>query len=354
MLSFEETENTEGVDLSSKERKLALTQRAEALGFAHLGVAPIPLELRTRYYEAWIATGQHGTMDWMERNNERRLEPKKLLPEAKSILVFGLNYYQPDPENRRFRISKYALGDDYHNLILKRLQKICRYMREHFSSNQRPYVDTGPLLEKPIAAAAGLGWQGKSTILLNNKSGTWLFLGNIVTDLELPPDAPSKDRCGTCTKCIEACPTRAITAPYKLDARRCIAYLTNEHDGPIPLEFRRAIGDRLFGCEECLDVCPWNRWAQQTREARFAPRELPELRELLRFDEARFRETFQGSPLKRLKLPRFLRNACTVMGNVGNEADIPALQVLAESENAMVAEHATWAINEIRTRSEAG
>ena len=203
-------------------------------------------------------------MKWMERNNDRRLHPERLIPEARSILVLAMNYYQPDLD-RNYRSARYALGDDYHNLIFKRLKKLCRILREEFGSVQRPYVDTGPILEKPIAAAAGLGWQGKSTILVEPKRGTWSFLANIVTTLELTPDEASKDRCGSCTRCVDICPTQAITAPYQLDAQRCISYLTIEHDGPIPIEFRSAIGDRLYGCDECLDVCPWNRWAVPQR-----------------------------------------------------------------------------------------
>jgi epoxyqueuosine reductase len=243
------------------------------------------------------------------------------------------------------------LGDDYHNLILKRLKKLCRVMREDYDGVQRPYVDTGPLLEKPIAAAAGLGWQGKSTILIEPKRGTWSFLGSIITTLDLPLSEAEKDRCGSCTRCIDVCPTRAITAPYQLDARRCIAYLTIEHDGPIPLEFREAIGDRLFGCDECLDVCPWNRWAKATNEVRFAPRDLPLMREMLKWDVETFAGRFQGSPMRRLKLGRFKRNICVVLGNVGTSADCDSLQVLASGQDALLAEHATWALSRIAARS---
>lgn len=322
---------------------------AKQLGFHGFGVTSVPLELRRDYFERWIAEGQNGTMDWMERNNERRLHPDKLLPEARSIIVLSMNYYQPDPK-RAFRIAKYALGDDYHNMMLRRLKKLCRILREDFGGAQKPYVDTGPLLEKPIAQAAGLGWQGKSTILIEPKRGTWSFLGNIVTTLELSPGEQKRDRCGSCTRCIDVCPTQAITAPYQLDARRCISYLTIEHDGPIPIEFRKAIGDRLYGCDECLDICPWNKWAVPTEEASFAPRALPELRELLSWDEPTFRENMQGSPLRRLKLPRFKRNICVVLGNIGDSADLEALQKEAEGADEMVAEHARWAIHEINCR----
>ena len=325
-----------------------LEAEAKALGFHAFGVAPVPLELRRDYYEKWIAQGKHGTMDWMERNNERRLHPEHILPEARSILVLAMNYYQPDPD-RGYRIAKYSLGDDYHNLMLRRLKKLCRVLREEYGAAQKPYVDTGPLLEKPIAEAAGLGWQGKSTILVEPKRGTWSFLGNIVTTLDLPVGTPGKDRCGSCTRCIDVCPTAAITAPYQLDASRCISYLTIEHDGPIPLEFRKAIGDRLYGCDECLDVCPWNKWAVPTSERNFAPRTLPTLREMLAWDVATFTERMRGSPMRRLKLNRFRRNICIVLGNAGSREDIPALQIVAAGEDPVVAEHAEWAIEQLKS-----
>lgn len=322
---------------------------SRALGFHAMGVTAVPVELRRDYYQQWIADGKHGSMSWMERNNERRLHPEQLLSEARSIIVLALNYYQPDLK-RPYRIAKYALGDDYHNFILRRLKRLCRILREEYGSDQRPYVDTGPLLEKPIAAAAGLGWQGKSTILIEPRKGTWSFLANIVTTLELPADKPVKDRCGTCTRCIDVCPTRAITAPYQLDASKCIAYLTIEHAGSIPVEFRKAIGDRLFGCDECLDVCPWNKWATITQEAKFKPRELPALREMLLWDETTFVETMRGSPMRRLKLQRFQRNICVVLGNVGTIEDLSALENVASAGDPMVAEHALWAIREIKNR----
>ena len=335
-----------GVSTDSADIKKRLEGEARELGFDAFGVAKVPLSLRSDYYERWIAEGRHGTMAWMERNNDRRLHPERLIDEARSIIVVGLNYYQPDPD-RPYRIAKYALGDDYHNLILRRLKKLCRILRDEYGGVQRPYVDTGPLLEKPVAAAAGLGWQGKSTILIHPEQGTWQFLGNIVTTLDLPADEPVKDRCGSCTACIDVCPTRAITAPYQLDASKCISYLTIEHDGPIPAEYREAIGDRLFGCDECLDVCPWNRWAVPTREAKFKARELPAPREMMAWDEATFAEAMQGSPMRRLKLKRFRRNLCVVLGNTGTAEDLPALKAVAAGPDAMVAEHAQWALRQL-------
>lgn len=326
-----------------------LREESKALGFHSLGVTAVPVDLRRQYYQDWIAQGKHGTMGWMARNNDRRLAPQNILPEAKSIIVLALNYYQADPD-RNFRVAKYALGDDYHNFMLRRLKRLCRILREEYGGQQRPYVDTGPLLEKPIAESAGIGWQGKSTILIEPKRGTWSFLANIVTTLDLPADERVKDRCGTCMRCIDVCPTRAITAPYQLDATKCISYLTIEHDGTIPLEYREAIGDRIYGCDECLDVCPWNKWAVPTQEPKFESRDLPSLREMLDWDEATFTERMQGSPMRRLKWHRFRRNICVVLGNVGKPDDIPTLDTLIGAEDTMVAEHAEWAKQRILSR----
>ncbi|MGJ8653235.1 MAG: tRNA epoxyqueuosine(34) reductase QueG [Opitutaceae bacterium] len=331
--------------------KQHLREESLSLGFHSLGVTAVPIKLRKQYYEDWIAQGKHGTMGWMARNNDRRLAPQNILPEAKSIIVLALNYYQANPD-RNFRIAKYALGDDYHNFMLRRLKRLCRILREEYGGQQRPYVDTGPLLEKPIAESAGVGWQGKSTILVEPKRGTWSFLANIVTTLDLPTDTPTKDRCGTCTRCIDVCPTKAITAPYQLDATKCISYLTIEHDGSIPLEYREAIGDRLYGCDECLDVCPWNKWAVPTNEPKFTARDLPSLTAMLDWDEDVFKERMQGSPMRRLKWHRFQRNICVVLGNVGVPNDIPALDRLLTGDNTMVAEHAEWAKQQILSRQE--
>lgn len=330
-------------------QRLALEALARELGFEAFGVAAVDVPLRREYFEQWIARGEHAGMSWLARNNDRRLHPETLLPEARSLICVGLNYYQPEPE-RLGRIAKYALGKDYHKVILKKLKALCLHMREHYGSAQRPYVDTGPVLEKPIAAHAGLGWQGKSTILLNKTEGTWLFLGTIVTTLELPTDEPAKDYCGSCTRCADSCPTRAITGPYQLDARRCISYLTIEHKGSIPMEFRRAIGNRLFGCDECLDVCPWNKFARQTREAKFAPLPHPDVRASFTLTEEQFNEQFAGTPIRRLGLSRWLRNACVVLGNTGTTEDLPLLKQAAAASDSLVAEHAQWAIAEIETR----
>jgi epoxyqueuosine reductase len=233
--------------------------------------------------------------------------------------------------------------------MVKRLRKLATMLRDH-GGEARAYVDTGPILEKPLSALAGLGWQGKNTLLIHPKLGTWLLLGVVVTTLELPADEAGNDHCGACTACRDVCPTRAITAPYQLDARRCLAYLLIEHHGPIPEEFRVAVGNRLFGCDDCLDVCPWNRWAQATRETVLAAREYPDLREMLVWSEDEYRAHTQGTPLARLKLPRLKRNAAIVLGNIGGVEDVPALAAAAQESDLVVAEHAEWAIKQVRSR----
>lgn len=337
--------------LSAHELKQCIGTEAIALGFDAFGVAPIPAELRVAYFKQWLADGQHGEMEWMANGLERRLDPTKILPEAKSMIVLGLNYYQ-EPSQRRGKLARYALGADYHDLIYKRLKKLCMLLREHGGIN-KPYVDTGPILEKAWAEHAGLGWQGKHTNVIHTKLGNWLFLSVILTSLELPASKRAASHCGSCSRCITACPTSAITGPWQLDARRCISYLTIEHKGAIPPELRTAIGDHLYGCDDCLNACPWNRWAQQSREAKFAERPLPDIREMLRWNEATFREIFQGSPIKRLGLHRWLRNCCIVLGNSGNLADLDSLKTLAATGDSLVAEHATWAIEQIQARMNA-
>ena len=331
----------------------ALRQRlaasAKELGFDAFGVAPVEVDVRADYFKKWIADGMHGDMAWLARDPGRRTDARKVLPEARSLIVVGLNYYQPHPP-AGYRIAKYALGADYHDVILERLKQLCEVMKA-LGGEQKPYVDTGPVLEKPVAAAAGLGWQGKSTILIHRGAGTWLFLGVILTTLELEATAAKEpDRCGSCTRCLDACPTAAIVAPYQMDARKCLAYLTIEHKGAIPVEYRAALGDRVFGCDDCLDVCPWNKWAVATREARFAPRPHPPLRETLAWTDEQFLEHFKGTPVERLGLARWRRNALTVLGNVGTSGDLPAAETLLGSPDPMVAEHAAWAVDRLRAR----
>jgi epoxyqueuosine reductase len=334
--------------MSGAALKAQLKQAAEAVGFSAFGVTAVPVELRADYFRRWLAEGYHGDMAWMARQPERRTDPTLVLPEARSIIVLGANSWQPQP-SRDYKVATYALGGDYHDVLLQKLEQLCDALGP-YGGVHRPYVDTGPVLEKPVAAAAGLGWQGKNTLLIHRRQGTWLLLGVILTTLDLPADHPEPDRCGSCTRCQDACPTQAFPAPYQLDARRCLAYLTIEHKGPIPEEFRVALGDRVFGCDDCLTVCPWNKWAAATQEARFAARPLPPLHETLAWDEAMFNQTFEGTPLKRLGLARWLRNALTVLGNVGTSSDLSAVRSHLRHPDPMVAEHAAWAEHRLRER----
>jgi epoxyqueuosine reductase len=251
------------------------------------------------------------------------------------------------------RIARYAWGDDYHDVIAAKLKKIDNFLRE-FGGEQKCYVDTGPILERDYAAEAGIGWHGKSTMLIDEELGTWFFLAEILTTLELPADEPVCDRCGTCERCIRACPTGAITGPHKLDARRCISYLTIELKGSIPLELRPLIGDRIFGCDDCLEACPWNRFAKVSRESAFAAQRSIigfALRDYLQLSEAEFRSLFRNSPIKRIKRRGFLRNVCVALGNVGTREDLPALERAATDPEPLVAEHARWAIERIPERA---
>ncbi len=266
-----------------------------------------------------------------------------------------VNNRQP-PQTPQYRVARYAWNNDYHDLIESKLRTLADFLTAH-GGTQRPYVDTGPVLERDFASESGLGWGGKSTMQIHRHLGTWFFLADILTTLELPPDAPATDHCGKCTRCITACPTQAITAPRRMDARRCISYLTIESKGPIPLEFRHAIGDRIYGCDSCLDACPWNRHAQESHEATFQARATifeHTLRDFLTLTDDTFRALFAKSPIKRIKRPAFLRNVCVALGNTGTPADLPALEQAAADENPLVAEHAAWAIAEIRARAEKG
>lgn len=299
-------------------------------------------------------------MDWIGRSEAKRCDPQRILSGARSIIVVALNYWQgkhTDPPEATLsgRIARYAWGEDYHTLMLRKLEQLADFLREH-GGIQKCYVDTGPILERDHAADAGIGWHGKSTMLIDPKLGTWFFLGQIITTLELPEDAPQPSRCGTCVRCITACPTGAITQDHRLDARLCISYLTIELKGSIPLELRPLIGDRIYGCDDCLDACPWNRFASVARETAFSagPATRMSLSDYLALDEAQFRALFRGSPIKRIKRRGFLRNVCVALGNVGDHRDLPALRRAAADPEPLIAEHATWAIDRILERGPRG
>jgi epoxyqueuosine reductase len=330
---------------------------AAELGFDDCRIATAKSATHAEDFHEWLADGRHGEMQWLERNPARRCDPREVLQGCKSIITLAINYHtgdSPFPANHPadYRIARYAWNDDYHDLIEKRLAEFDSKLKG-IGGTQRYYVDTGPVLERDFATDAGLGWNGKSTVQIHRHLGTWFLLAELLTTLDLTPDQPFGDHCGKCTRCITACPTQAITAPHKLDARRCISYLTIENKGPIPLEFRRAIGDRIYGCDDCLDACPWNRFAKISREISFQARPqifAHHLRDFLAMDDDSFRQTFAKSPIKRIKRPRFLRNVCVALGNTGTSNDLPALLIAAADPDPLISEHAQWAVTEIRGR----
>ncbi len=346
----------------SAELKAQLLSFARELGFGSCRVAVCDAPAHANEFDDWLRDGAQGEMSYMERGAEKRGDPQKVLRGARSMIALAMNYFQgevdtgnriPETGKKYGKIARYAWGDDYHDVMSAKLDKIDIFLRG-FGGRQKCYVDTGPILERDYAAAAGIGWHGKSTMLVDPKLGTWFFLGEILTTLELPPDAPQRDRCGTCERCITACPTGAITAPHRLDARRCISYLTNELKGSIPLELRPLIGDRIYGCDDCLDVCPWNRFAEVSRESAFSARRSTigmALRDYLDLSDEAFRALFRNSPIKRIKRRGFLRNVCVALGNVGDETDLPALERAARDLEPLIAEHAAWAIDRIHERS---
>jgi len=340
-----------------------LEQRLEAVarahGFAAFGIARADAApLTAARLNAWLAEGCHGEMIWMESRAEQRGSPQGLWPEVQSVIALGMSYAPAaDPlalaeTPDRGLISVYAQGGDYHDVVKKALKHVARWLvAEAKGAEVKVFVDTAPVMEKPLSAAAGLGWQGKHTNMVSRDHGSWLFLGAIYTTLGLAPSVPGRDTCGSCTACQDACPTAAFPAPYRLDARRCISYLTIEHAGPIPLEFRRALGNRIYGCDDCLAVCPWNKFADTAaRNKAFLPRaELaaPALGDLLDLDDAGFRQVFAGSPIKRIGRDRMVRNAAIAAGNSGDLRFRPLLERLKSDENPVVAEAAEWALAEL-------
>ena len=340
-------------------KTIELTRKVKSLagdlGFSPVGVTTADPPGNWNYYREWVDAGYAGEMGYLTRNLERRADVRSLVPGAKSILCVGLNYqpYEtPRPEGRTGRISGYARGDDYHDLMKKRLLDLLEQIQILSPGTEgRVYVDTGPVLEREYAARAGLGWFGKHTNLIEKRTGSWFFIGEIILTAELTPDAPATDHCGMCTKCIDACPTEAILEPYKLDSNRCISYLTIELKGPIPKDLREGIGDWVYGCDVCQDVCPWNlKQAVPTDEPSFQSRpgfERPDLKELLALDQESFSRRFRKSPIKRTKRRGLLRNTAVVLGNVGGADDVPALGVALSDDEPLVRQHAAWALGRI-------
>lgn len=337
------------MDLRAEIHRKALELGFDAVGFTR---AHLAADVRARLMH-FLAEGRHGSMGWMADRAEQRAHPQALWPEAVSVVVLGQNYGpDSDPletlaQRDRATISVYARNRDYHDVVKKRLKALGRWMAETWpGTGIKVFVDTAPVAEKPLAQAAGLGWQGRHTNLVARGHGSWLFLGEVFTTLDLGEGAPEVDHCGSCRACLDACPTNAFPAPYELDARRCISYLTIEHRGPIDVELRPLMGNRIYGCDDCLAVCPWNKFARAHAEPAFAPRAAltaPRLAELARLDDAAFRALFSGSPIKRIGRDRFIRNVMVAIGNSADAALRPVAQALAEDADPVVAEAARWA-----------
>ena len=341
----------------------AIKAKAQEIGFVACGFARADaadaagLELRR-----WLEAGHHGSMGWMEARAHHRVSPLALWPEARSAIALGMSYAPAsDPlalagRGELGRISAYAQGGDYHKTVKKALKALARFIVERSPSELKVFVDTAPVMEKPLAQAAGIGWQGKHTNLVSREHGSWLFLGVILTELELEPDEPATDgvHCGTCMRCLDACPTQAIGPSHRIDARKCISYLTIEHDGPIPVELREAIGNHIYGCDDCLAVCPWNRFAEAAAANKaFLPRaELaaPQLADLLRLDDAAFREMFAGSPIKRIGRNRMIRNCLVAVGNSGSAALAASVEPHLTDPDPVIAEAAAWSWDRLQER----
>jgi epoxyqueuosine reductase len=340
--------------------KQALTREAGSLGFDCVGVTdPGAIADAAKHFQNFIEQGGHGDMDWLAAQPERRMDPRVLWPGVRSVIMLGVNY-GPDEnpldiltQRTRGAISVYAQGDDYHDVIKKRLKALARWLAAQSGADVKVFVDTAAVMEKPLGQAAGLGWQGKHTNLVSREFGSWLFLGAIYTEADLPRDDTEADHCGSCQACLDICPTAAFPAPYKLDARRCISYLTIENKGPIPHDFRKAIGNRIYGCDDCLAACPWNKFAQQGREAKLAARDhlrAPSLSELVRLDDAAFRALFAKSPVKRIGRVRFIRNVLIAIGNAGDAGLAIDARRLLDDESPLVRGAAVWALSQLMAR----
>ncbi len=329
--------------------------RAEGFDLVHFAGADA-LPANAGRLREFLASGHHGSMEWMEKRAQWRADPQAMWPQARSVIVLGLNYGPShDPlaileQKDRGAISVYALGDDYHDIVKKKLKALAGHIFQAYRAEVKVFVDTAPVMEKPLAQKAGLGWQGKHTNLVSRDFGSWLFLGSIFTTLELPPDVGEQDHCGNCHACLDVCPTNAFPAPYRLDARRCISYLTIEHDGPIPRNFRKAMGNRIYGCDDCLAVCPWNKFARTASEAKLVAREelkAPALAVLATLDDAGFRALFRKSPIKRIGRDRFLRNVMIAIGNSGDAALADRALAALDDGAAMVRGAAIWALSQL-------
>jgi epoxyqueuosine reductase len=340
--------------------KAALTHEARALGFDCVGVTdPGAIADAASHFRAFLAAGAHGDMDWLANHPERRTDPRVLWSDVRSVIMLGVNYGPTEnpltilEQRTRGAISVYAQGDDYHDVIKKRLKALARWLVASSGCEVKVFVDTAAVMEKPLAQAAGLGWQGKHTNLVSRDFGSWLFLGAIFTTSDLPRDGADTDHCGSCRACLDICPTAAFPAPYQLDARRCISYLTIENKGPIPREFRKAIGNRIYGCDDCLAVCPWNKFAQEGREAKLAARDElrgPDLAELARLDDTAFRARFTKSPVKRIGRDRFIRNVLVAIGNSNDAALAIEAERLLDDESPLVRGAAVWAMSQLVAR----
>ncbi len=338
----------------------SLRDRAAALGFDACGIAPPhPGERAQRDFRAWLAAGQHGTMAWMSDTADRRADPRALWPDVQAVIVVGLSYAPGgDPRLRapeRGEISVYARGRDYHDILKKRLKALARWLGATHGGDVKVFTDTAPVLEKPLARRAGVGWTGKHTNLVSRTHGSWLFLGEVFTTLPLPPDTAETDHCGTCRRCAAACPTDALHTPYRMDVPRCLAYLTIEHAGPVPRPFRPALGNRVYGCDDCLAVCPWNKFAPGTGEPLLRPRAealAPRLQDLAALDDAAFREVFSTSPVKRVGRDKFLHNVLIAVGNSGDPALAPVAERHLADPHPLVRAGAVWALGRLLPESD--
>lgn len=347
---------------ATRELVRELRQRADALKFDAFGVAPADnLQSTGAHLLEFTKLGRHGDMDWMVETMHRRVSPRSLMPSARRLVMVGMSYAPAtDPlealnKPANAAISVYAKGRDYHEVLKGRLKELAGLLARRANADVKVFVDTAPLMEKPLATMAGLGWQGKHTNLVSRQHGSWLFLGAILTDALLPLDRPEEDHCGNCRRCLDVCPTDAFPAPYQLDARRCIAYLTVEHKGHIPAAYRKPIGNRVFGCDDCLAVCPWNKFAQVTREAKLRARaetDNPPLGELLELDDAAFRLRFSGTPVKRTGRERFIRNCLIAAGNSGDVSLLPAIRRLLDEPSPLIRAMAVWALGEFVSEQE--